>query len=53
MQGEYSVNRHFFVKLGMMGTTVFHSSGDNGVAGNGGVCLNSARMCLSPHGLIL
>jgi tripeptidyl-peptidase-1 len=30
-----------YAKLGMMGTTVFHSSGDNGVAGNGGVCLNS------------
>ena len=29
-----------------MGTTVFHSSGDNGVAGNGGVCLNSTRMRL-------
>ncbi|KAF8993521.1 subtilisin-like protein [Cyathus striatus] len=29
-----------YAKLGMMGTTVFHSSGDNGVAGNGGVCLD-------------
>ncbi|KAJ6527095.1 subtilisin-like protein [Mycena capillaripes] len=28
-------------KLGMMGTSVFYSSGDDGVAGNGGVCLNS------------
>ncbi|KAJ7843350.1 subtilisin-like protein [Mycena olivaceomarginata] len=28
-------------KLGMMGTSVFYSSGDNGVAGNGGVCLDS------------
>ncbi|KAJ7119731.1 subtilisin-like protein [Mycena epipterygia] len=28
-------------KLGIMGTSIFYSSGDNGVAGNGGVCLNS------------
>ncbi|KAJ7480634.1 subtilisin-like protein [Mycena latifolia] len=28
-------------KLGLMGTSIFYSSGDNGVAGNGGVCLNS------------
>ncbi|KAH7872402.1 subtilisin-like protein [Lentinula edodes] len=28
-------------KLGLMGTTILYSSGDNGVAGNGGVCLNS------------
>ncbi|KAI0256021.1 subtilisin-like protein [Lactifluus subvellereus] len=27
-------------KLGMMGTTVLYSSGDFGVAGNGGVCLD-------------
>lgn len=32
-----------YAKLGLMGTTVFHSSGDNGVAGNGGVCLNSTH----------
>ncbi|KJA23283.1 hypothetical protein HYPSUDRAFT_54467 [Hypholoma sublateritium FD-334 SS-4] len=32
-----------YAKLGLMGTTVFHSSGDNGVAGNGGVCLNAAH----------
>ncbi|KAF9561786.1 subtilisin-like protein [Agrocybe pediades] len=30
-----------YAKLGLMGTTVFHSSGDNGVAGNGGICLNA------------
>ncbi|KAJ6476116.1 subtilisin-like protein [Mycena sanguinolenta] len=30
-----------YAKLGMMGTSVFYSSGDNGVAGNDGVCLNS------------
>ncbi|KAF5392549.1 hypothetical protein D9757_002178 [Collybiopsis confluens] len=28
-------------KLGLMGSTILYSSGDNGVAGNGGVCLNS------------
>ncbi|KAH9932747.1 subtilisin-like protein [Epithele typhae] len=28
-------------KLGMMGTTVLYSSGDDGVAGGGGVCLNA------------
>lgn len=28
-------------KLGLMGSSIFYSSGDNGVAGNGGVCLNS------------
>ncbi|KAH8079080.1 subtilisin-like protein [Cristinia sonorae] len=27
-------------KLGLMGVTVLYSSGDNGVAGNGGLCLN-------------
>ncbi|KAI0823960.1 subtilisin-like protein [Trametes gibbosa] len=26
-------------KLGMLGTTVLYSTGDNGVAGNGGICL--------------
>ncbi|KAF9561787.1 subtilisin-like protein [Agrocybe pediades] len=48
IQDEYTVTPAFanrqcyeYGKLGMMGTTVFHSSGDNGVAGNGGVCLNS------------
>ncbi|KAF8132082.1 peptidase S8/S53 domain-containing protein [Boletus edulis] len=29
-----------YAKLGMMGITVLYSSGDNGVAGNSGVCLN-------------
>ncbi|KAJ7505931.1 subtilisin-like protein [Mycena galericulata] len=28
-------------KLGLLGSSVFYSSGDNGVAGNGGVCLDS------------
>ncbi|KAF8993522.1 subtilisin-like protein [Cyathus striatus] len=30
-----------YAKLGMMGTSVFYSSGDDGVAGGGGVCLNT------------
>ncbi|KAH0829150.1 peptidase S8/S53 domain-containing protein [Lanmaoa asiatica] len=29
-----------YAKLGLMGVTVLYSSGDNGVAGGGGVCLN-------------
>ncbi|KIJ66050.1 hypothetical protein HYDPIDRAFT_87640 [Hydnomerulius pinastri MD-312] len=29
-----------YAKLGLMGVTVLYSSGDSGVAGNGGVCLN-------------
>jgi tripeptidyl-peptidase-1 len=28
-----------YAKLGLMGVTVLYSSGDNGVAGNGGKCL--------------
>ncbi|TFK40519.1 Pro-kumamolisin, activation domain-containing protein [Crucibulum laeve] len=32
-----------YAKLGMMGTSVFYSSGDDGVAGGGGVCLNSRK----------
>ncbi|CAL1713696.1 unnamed protein product [Somion occarium] len=30
-----------YAKLGMMGTTILYSSGDDGVAGNGGICLNA------------
>jgi len=30
-------------KLGLLGTSVFYSSGDDGVAGNGGVCLNATH----------
>lgn len=30
-----------YAKLGMMGTTVLYSSGDDGVAGNGGDCLDT------------
>ena len=29
-----------YAKLGLQGVTVVYSSGDNGVAGNGGNCLN-------------
>ena len=29
-----------YAKLGLLGTTVLYSSGDNGVAGNGDICLN-------------
>ncbi|KAH8081328.1 peptidase S8/S53 domain-containing protein [Cristinia sonorae] len=29
-----------YAKLGLMGVTVLYSSGDNGVAGNGALCLN-------------
>ncbi|KAF7291889.1 Subtilisin-like protein [Mycena indigotica] len=29
-----------YAKLGLMGVTVLYSSGDNGAAGNGGLCLN-------------
>jgi hypothetical protein len=32
-------------KLGMMGTTIIYSSGDNGVAGNSGICLNATGKC--------
>ncbi|KAI1788899.1 subtilisin-like protein [Ganoderma leucocontextum] len=31
-----------YAKLGMLGTTVLYSSGDDGVAGNGGVCLDGS-----------
>ncbi|KAF8964244.1 Pro-kumamolisin, activation domain-containing protein [Flammula alnicola] len=47
-QDEASVTAAFanrqcteYAKLGMLGTTVLYSSGDDGVAGGGGVCLNS------------
>ena len=36
-------------KLGMMGTTVLYSSGDDGVAGNSGLCLNAAGNELRPR----
>ncbi|KIJ65932.1 hypothetical protein HYDPIDRAFT_187022 [Hydnomerulius pinastri MD-312] len=39
-----------YAKLGLMGVTVLFSSGDSGVAGNGGYCLNAGTE--SPWGLI-
>jgi hypothetical protein len=43
------------LQLGMMGTSVIYSSGDNGVAGMGSnttkgfdICLNSKRMSWAP-----
>ncbi|TFK74740.1 subtilisin-like protein [Pluteus cervinus] len=32
-----------YAKLGMMGSSILYSSGDSGVAGNGGVCLDSTK----------
>ncbi|KAI9509937.1 subtilisin-like protein [Russula earlei] len=47
-QDESTATEHYAIrqcneygKLGMMGSTVLYSSGDFGVAGNGGVCLNA------------
>ncbi|KIM43044.1 hypothetical protein M413DRAFT_26249 [Hebeloma cylindrosporum] len=42
----------FREKLGLMGTTVFHSSGDNGVAGNGGVSLNAEHEPVRRNGTV-
>ena len=44
-----------YAKLGMLGTTVLYSSGDDGVAGGGGVCLNGngdsfLRLLIPGHG---
>jgi len=38
-----------YAKLGLLGTTVLYSSGDDGVAGFGGVCLlpNGSRVSIS------
>jgi len=33
-----------FGKLGLMGSTILYSSGDNGVAGGGNICLNSSNI---------
>jgi tripeptidyl-peptidase-1 len=35
-----------FNQLGMMGTSVLYSSGDNGVAGGNGLCLNSQGLSI-------
>jgi len=40
-----------YAKLGMMGTSVLYSSGDNGVAGSGGLCLTASGK-LSKRGTI-
>ncbi|KAJ3512186.1 hypothetical protein NLJ89_g3668 [Agrocybe chaxingu] len=37
-----------YAKLGLMGVTVIYSSGDNGVAGNGDLCLNADGIALLP-----
>jgi len=34
-----------YAKLGLMGTTVVYSSGDNGAAGQTETCLNSTSKC--------
>lgn len=37
---------HEYLKLGLQGVTVLYSSGDYGVAGNGGVCgVNNCKSC--------
>jgi hypothetical protein len=33
-------------QLGMMGTSVLYSSGDDGVAGGGGLCINSQGLSI-------
>ena len=35
-----------FIQLGMMGTSVLYSSGDDGVAGGNGLCLNSKGLSI-------
>ncbi|KAF9046283.1 subtilisin-like protein [Panaeolus papilionaceus] len=56
-QDEASVTAAFanrqcteYAKLGMLGTTVLYSSGDDGVAGGGGVCLNSKGVVVNKGG---
>lgn len=39
-------------KLGLMGSSVFYSSGDNGVAGNGNQCVNPSTGQLDPKGTV-
>ncbi|CAA7262947.1 unnamed protein product [Cyclocybe aegerita] len=48
LQDEHTVTSAFanrqcaeYAKLGLLGTSVLHSSGDNGVAGNEGICLDA------------
>jgi len=43
MTAAYQVRQcNEYGKLGMMGVTILYSSGDNGVAGNGGLCIDPA-----------
>ena len=37
---------HEFLQLGMLGTSVLYSSGDDGVAGGNGLCLNSEGLSI-------
>jgi len=42
---QYAIRQcNEYAKLGLMGTTVLYGSGDDGVAGFGGVCQNSSGM---------
>ncbi|KAK4048278.1 hypothetical protein OIO90_005897 [Microbotryomycetes sp. JL221] len=41
-----------YAKLGMMGVTFVYSSGDYGVAGNSGNCINAADGSFSPNGTV-
>ncbi|GLB38582.1 putative pro-kumamolisin, activation domain [Lyophyllum shimeji] len=41
-----------YAKLGMMGVSVFYSSGDDGVAGGGGVCLNAQHQPVRRNGKV-
>ncbi len=40
-----------YAKIGMLGSTVLYSSGDDGVAGNGGECLSTTSQ--SPASLLI
>ena len=59
-QDEASVTRAYaqrqcteYAKLGLLGTTVRYSSGDDGVAGNDGICLDGNGItAFSMHGLL-
>ncbi|KAF8478880.1 subtilisin-like protein [Gautieria morchelliformis] len=43
MTAAYQIRQcNEYGKLGMMGVTILYSSGDNGVAGNGGLCIDPA-----------
>ena len=43
MTAAYQIRQcNEYGKLGMMGVTILYSSGDNGVAGFGGLCIDPA-----------